>query len=308
MKRPRLNLSLTGVMVVLLACVLVPVVLSTAVGIVTLAIGKGTSEIVSGVLVISFATAATGGVIAATVLVGRKHRIARRQADFLANISHELRTPLSSVRMYTQTLQSGKLADDPVETAKCLETILRETAWLDSMIDKVLTWRASSKDAMPLNMHIDTIGSAVNSAVDRFRAMVPPDEIELVVKNESCLPVSHDVKALSSVVLNLLTNAYKYTRANKNIRVVTRDEHNTVVVQVVDNGVGLSPLDAVRVFEPFYRADSRLSGKSAGIGLGLAIARHLVRKHNGQIRVASEPGKGSTFTVRLPAVAEGTVS
>lgn len=302
MKRLRLNLSLTGVIVTLAVGVLLPVMLSTAVGIVTLAFAKDTRTIVSGVLVVSFAVAAVGGVLSATVLAGRKNRLARRQADFVANVTHELRTPLSAIRLYAQTLQSGKLVGDAEATARCVATILRETAWLDVMVDKILTWRRSARDPMDLDLQLCPVGPAVQSAADRFRALILSDEVSFSVGIDSSLSVRHDAHAVNMIVLNLLTNAYKYTGKDKRISLIVRDEEDHVVIEVVDNGIGLSALDARRAFEPFYRADRGLGSQAAGVGLGLAIARHLVQRHGGQMAVHSELGRGSTFSMNLPGI------
>jgi two-component system phosphate regulon sensor histidine kinase PhoR len=305
-RRPHLNLSLTAVVVLVAAGVLLPVMLSTAVGIVALIIARDAGGIVTGVLVISFAVAAAGSALIAVVLMGRKAQLARRQADFIANISHEFRTPLSAIRLYTQTLQSGKLAGDSVQTAKCLATVLRETEWLDAMIDRVLMWRASSKDMMPLTMDPQPVSQAVGDAVERFRAMVAPDGLEFSSSIETRRFVRHDARALSSVVLNLLINAYKYTRSEKQIRVAVRDMNDHVAIEVSDNGIGMTDADMKRIFEPFYRARGQDGGEKSGVGLGLAIARHLVNRHGGTIGVSSKMGKGSTFTIQLPAIAEAS--
>jgi two-component system phosphate regulon sensor histidine kinase PhoR len=302
MKRFELNLSLTSVIVILAAGVLLPVILSTAVGIVTVALANQTGTLVLGILVICFAAAAAGAALVAVVLAGRKNRLARRQADFLANITHELRTPLSAIRLHAQTIASGKLADRPEEVANCTATILRETEWLNLMIDEVLTWRASSKDAMRFDMKVGPVGPAVDSAATRFRNMVAPDEMTFSVDCNSSLRVRHDHKAVSTVVLNLLTNAYKYTRQDKQIGLRLHDNGESVAIEVSDNGIGLSPRDTKRVLQPFCRVDTHLSGESAGVGLGLAIVQELVRRHNGSIEIRSEETKGSTFIVHLPSV------
>ena len=95
---------------------------------------------------VSFTAAAIGGAIILYVLLGRRARLVRLQSDLLANVTHELRTPLAAIRMHAQTLQSGLLEADPARAADCLETIVRETEWLDAMIERVLSWRAAAKD------------------------------------------------------------------------------------------------------------------------------------------------------------------
>ena len=304
MKRYRLNLNFTGVIVLIAVGVLLPVMLSTAVGIVALVLAKDAGGIVTGVLVISFAVAAMGSALITVVLTGKKARLARRQADFVANVSHEFRTPLSAIRLYTQTLQSDKLAGDPQQTAQCLATILRETEWLDVMIDRILTWRSSSRDMMPLKMDTRPVSGAISDAVERFRTMVAPDEMDFSSSIDSRLCVRHDAGAVNGVVLNLLTNAYKYTGKDKRISVSVRDEDGHVMIEVLDNGIGLTSAEVKHVFQPFYRAERQDGGETNGVGLGLAIAQYLVNRHEGTIAVTSEKGKGSTFRIRLPAAAE----
>ena len=304
MRRLHLDLSLTSIIIFIAVGVLLPVLLSTAVGIVAIAIAEDAGGIVTGVLVISFTVTAAGCGLVAALLAGKKARLARRQADFVASMSHEFRTPLSAIRLYTQTLQSGKLADDPEQTARCLSTILRETEWLDVMIDRVLTWRASARDMMPLTMAVAPVSDAVNGAVERFRMMADPDEVVLACSVTTARPVCHDAQALNAVVLNLLTNAYKYTGDDKQIGIDARDEGDNVVIDVTDNGVGLSASEMKHVFEPFYRAKQEDGGLPGGIGLGLAIARHLVTRHGGMLTVRSEEGQGATFTVCLPVQQE----
>jgi signal transduction histidine kinase len=302
MKRARLNLDLTSVIVMIAAGVLLPVLLSTAVGIVALVAAENTTGIVTGVLIISFTVTAAGCGLLALVFAGRKARLARQQADFIANISHELRTPLSAIRLYAHTLHSGKLRDDPKETERCIATILRETSWLDVMIERVLTWRASSKDMMELSVETRPVSKAVRGAMDRFASLVPPGEVTLSCSIETSQCVRHDGEALSTVVLNLLTNAYKYTGSRKEISVGVEGRDGRVVIDVKDNGIGLSPTEARQIFKPFYRVERGEASRTGGIGLGLAIARKLVIRHGGSISVSSEKHKGSSFTISLPAL------
>lgn len=307
MKRFHIHLDLTAIIVLIAVGVLLPVMLATAAGIVALVIADDAGGIVTGVLVISFAVTAGGSALITVVLTGRKARLARRQADFVANVSHELRTPLSAIRLYTQTLQSERVAGNPDEAAHCLATILRETEWLEVMIDQVLTWRASSRGMPALNMQAKPVNNAVNQAVARFRSMSIPDELTLETAVNSRLSVPHNERALNAVVLNLLTNASKYTGPDKQIKVRVYDARDVVVTEVEDNGTGLTATEARHVFKPFYRAPRPDGSDAGGVGLGLAIAQHLVQAHNGTLTVSSEKGKGSIFAVRLP-VAEGDLA
>jgi len=302
MKRLQLNLSLTSVIIFIAVGVLLPVLLSTAAGIVAIVFARNAGGIVTGVLVISFTVTAAGCGIVAVVLAGKKARLARLQSDFVANVSHEFRTPLSAIKLYAQTLQSGKLGNDPEQVAHCLGVILRETEWLDVMVEKVLTWRASSRDMLPLTLEAKPITRAVDDAVQRFRSMVACEEMEFSSSVDTRLRVEHDVAALNAVVLNLLVNAYKYTGEDRRISLRVCDDGNHVTVEVEDNGVGLSAAEAERAFDAFYRVEQPDGKGAGGVGLGLAVARHIVRRHGGTISVSGEKGKGATFTIRLPAV------
>ena len=309
-KRIRHTMSLTGAIVATAVGVLLPVILSTSVGIVALALGKGTEWIFFGVLVISFAAAAIGGGVVVTVLLIRKHRIARLQADFVANVTHELRTPLTAIRLYAQTIEMGALEGNPELIQKSIQTILRETEWLETMIDRVLTWRAASRDRVAPRMKTSQIDETVQAAVDRFRRMVVGPDAFLTCRISSRAHVTHDESALHSIVLNLLVNAYKYSGKDKKIELRLFDIDDFVVLEVADNGVGIPESEQKRIYDPFYRVDSRLSGKSSGAGLGLAIVKHQIMLHKGNILVRSDTGKGTTFIVQFPVakLSKGTMS
>ena len=280
--------------------VILPVILSTSVGIVSIALGEKANNLVIGILVICFAAASIGGAVTATVLLGRKARTARLQSDFLANVSHELRTPLSAIRMYAQTLQNEKLWDDPQKVEECLSTIVRETDWLETMVDRVLTWRSAAKDRMVLELRPAPLTQAVNSALDRFSALTAPGEVELTTEISTAAPVNHDPNGIVTVLLNLLINAYKYTGEDKRITIRAFDRNHAVTLEVEDNGIGIPITDQRRIFEPFFRGDDRLRSKSSGAGLGLAISKAIVTAHQGSIRAESREGHGTRMIVRFP--------
>jgi two-component system phosphate regulon sensor histidine kinase PhoR len=206
--------------------------------------------------------------------------------------------------MYTESLMSGLLREDPLRTEESLRLILQQTEWLDAMIDRVLTWRMAARDRDVVDMQAGSIRPAVEEAVLRFARMTPPAEAGLSVKINTTLPVRHDRLAIGEIVLNLLVNAYKYTAQHKQIRLNAFDEDGRVVITVRDNGIGIPQTALKKIFDPFYRVDTGLRSKASGAGLGLAIVRHLVKLHGGEISVESEPGQGSLFTIRLPAVRE----
>ncbi|MCJ7611987.1 MAG: ATP-binding protein, partial [Candidatus Aminicenantes bacterium] len=165
-------------------------------------------------------------------------------------------------------------------------------------------WRMAARDRDVVEMETGSLRPAVEEAVLRFSRMTPPAETGLTVEIQTALPVRHDRRAIGEIVLNLLINAYKYTGQDKRIRLSAGDENGRVAITVRDNGIGMSQSALKKIFDPFYRVDTVLRSKAPGAGLGLAIVRHLVKMHGGEIFVESEPGRGSLFTIHLPAARE----
>jgi len=301
-ERIRQSLSLVKPIVTLSVGVVLPVLLSTAVGIVAIVAGESSLTLILGILMVSFTAAAIGGAVILYVLLGRRARLARLQSDLLANVTHDLRTPLAAIRVYAQTLQTGLLQSDPARAESCLRTIVRETEWLDAMIDRVISWRAASKDRGLVDLRCSSIRAVTDETVARFLRMVPPDEVRMRYSFESTRAVRHDPQALEQAFLNLLVNAAKYSVAPKRIALQVRDEGPWVVATVEDNGIGIPAGEVRRIFEPFYRVNDAAS-RTSGAGLGLAIVHHAVKAHGGKITVDTKEGVGSRFKIFLPACA-----
>ena len=301
----RSNLSLVKPIVTLSVGVLLPVLLSTATGIVAIVFGESSVTLITGILVVCFMAAAIGGAIIVYVLLGRRARTVRLQSDLLANVTHDLRTPLSAIRMHAQTLQSGLLREDPVRSRVCLENIVRETEWLEAMIDRVLSWRAAAKDQDILEMKPAPIHLATDEAAERFQRMVPQDEIVFSYVTDGSGEVRYDQPALVLAILNLLINAYKYTKAPKRISLKVQEDTKRVRIAVEDNGIGIPEKEIERIFEPFHRVGAS-SNKISGAGLGLAIVNHVISGHGGEILVESIEGMGSRFSIILPIHATET--
>ena len=297
--RIRQSLSLVKPIVTLSVGVVLPVLLSTAVGIVAIVAGESSLTLILGILTVCFTASAIGGAVILYVLLGRRARLARLQSDLLANVTHDLRTPLAGIRVYAQTLQTGLLQSDPKRAGDCLRGIVRETEWLEAMIDRVLSWRAAAKDRGLAELQSGSIRPVVEEATARFSRMVPSDEVQVRLRFQSAPEVLHDPRALEQAVLNLLVNAWKYSAAPKRIGVEVREQGPWAVITVEDNGIGIPAREVRRIFEPFYRVKGAAAGTS-GAGLGLAIVHHVVKAHGGEITVQSKEGVGSRFSISLP--------
>jgi signal transduction histidine kinase len=244
------------------------------------------------------------GVLAVvTVSIGhtmrRQMRLARLKTDLVAAVSHELRTPLASMGLLVDGLRQDATLD-PQKTREYLDLMAVENARLSRLIDNVLTFSRLDRRRLRLTFERTDAAQIVESAAEAMRSRLHPD-CELQVDIAAGLPpIDADVDALVTALLNLLDNAYKYTPQEKHITLRATAEGGDVVFAVQDNGLGIPAAEQTRIFRPFYRVDRRLTRHTTGVGLGLSIVNQIVLAHGGSIRVTSEAGTGSTFSLRLP--------
>jgi signal transduction histidine kinase len=247
-----------------------------------------------------------GGGLFALVLGGvahavrRQSRLTRMKTDMVAAVSHELRTPLASIRVLVDGLLRDAAAD-PVKTREYLSLIAVENNRLSRLIENFLTFARLERGRHPYAFDSVAVTDVVDAAVKAIRDRQYPD-CDLRVEVEPDLPpIAADADALTTALVNLLDNAYKYSPADKRIAIRAYREGNRVCVAVQDNGIGIPAGEQKRIFRRFYRVDRRLSRDTSGVGLGLTIVDDVVRAHGGVITVASRPGEGSTFTMGVPA-------
>jgi len=228
----------------------------------------------------------------------RGAKLSRLKTDFVANISHELRTPLTSVRLFAETLQSGR-ASSPEEVAECLALLSSEAERLSLLVEKLLDWSRLESGRRELHRESMAVADLFEHVGEIFRAQQLGATYQVEIEPE--LPrVLIDRDAMAQVVLNLLHNAVKYTNEEKRIVLRARRVGKRVAIEVEDNGLGVRAHDKKRIFERFYRADDLLSRRTEGTGLGLAIAKRIVEWHGGKIDLESALGAGSIFRVLLP--------
>jgi signal transduction histidine kinase len=241
--------------------------------------------------------------VIAVRLISRKLRLAGMKADLVAVVSHELKTPLSSMRLLVDTLLDDT-APDAQKTREYLELISSENSRLSLLIANFLAFSRIERNKYSFEfapVHAeDVVRAAVSAAGERFHQ--PGCELQVEVTPD--LPeIRADQGALVAALVNLLDNAYKYTLAEKHITLRAFAENGRVCLEVRDNGIGIPSQEIKKIFHKFYQADQRLSRTGEGCGLGLSIVHFLIEAHDGSVQVSSEPGKGSTFTVALEAMA-----
>ncbi|MET8233560.1 HAMP domain-containing sensor histidine kinase [Micromonospora sp. NPDC005298] len=248
-------------------------------------------------------SAARDAAAAAQASEARARRSEERMRQFVADASHELRTPLTTIRGFAELYRQGA-ARAPEETAGLLRRIEDEAARMGLLVEDLLLLARLDRER-PLSLAPVELPVLASDAVDAARAMAPDRQIDLEIEPGSGpLVVLADDARLRQVIGNLVTNALTHTPADARVSLRLRAEvGNLAVVEVADTGQGLTPEQAERVFERFYRADAartRRADGNTGTGLGLAIVAALVAAHHGSVEVAETPGGGATFRVRLP--------
>ncbi|MGN6407053.1 MAG: sensor histidine kinase [Curtobacterium sp.] len=225
-------------------------------------------------------------------------RIDEVRRDFVANISHELKTPIGAIGLLSETLVAA--ADEPQHVRKFAAQLVTESERLAALTKDIIELsRLQSVDTLE-NSEETSIDRIVQAAVDANEIVARARDIELVRAKKSKLRVMGDPSLLQIAVSNLIANAVKYSPDHTRVGVGVRSAKGFVEIAVTDQGVGIPEADLDRVFERFYRVDPARSRATGGTGLGLAIVKHVVGNHGGEVRVWSQPGKGSTFTIRLP--------
>ncbi|WP_435206244.1 sensor histidine kinase [Micromonospora sp. bgisy143] len=240
---------------------------------------------------------------AALASEARARRSEERMRQFVADASHELRTPLTTIRGFAELYRQGA-ARAPEQTAGLLRRIEDEAARMGLLVEDLLLLARLDRER-PLSLAPVELPVLASDAVQAARAMAPDRRIDLDIEPGSGpLVVFADDARLRQVIGNLVTNALTHTPPDAEIRLRLRAEPgNLAVIEVADTGPGLTPEQAERVFERFYRADAartRRADGNTGTGLGLAIVAALVTAHHGSVEVAETPGGGATFRVRLP--------
>lgn len=222
------------------------------------------------------------------------------RSSFVAQVTHELRTPLTNVRLYLETLHDEG-ETDPSVRAKCINVIGQETRRLERVVQDMLS--VSEIEAGSFKLHVDDVrtGEIFEELMNDYSAQAQDREIRLVFDLAPKLPVLQaDRDKISLALHNLVGNALKYTPVGGEVRVKAEEADGLFTVRVADNGIGIKEDEQELIFEKFYRAKDQRINSIVGSGLGLALARQVIRMHGGDITVQSQLNKGSTFTLTVP--------
>jgi two-component system sensor histidine kinase SenX3 len=226
------------------------------------------------------------------------YRLDEVRRDFVANISHELKTPIGAVGLLAEALSSA--SDDPEQVRRFAKRLTQESERLARITQEIIELsRLQAADALTKAELVD-VDHVVALAIDQNRVVADSHKVELVSGGDAGAEVYGDEALLATALHNLISNAIQYSPKGSRVGVGVSHNDGIVEIAVTDQGVGIPDEDQDRVFERFFRTDPARSRNTGGSGLGLSIVKHVVQNHGGDIRVWSQPGNGSTFTIRLP--------
>lgn len=236
--------------------------------------------------------------------VRRELHLAEMRSQFVSSVSHELKTPLTAIRMFAETLRMRRSTDEQTQ-AEYLDTIVNESERLTRLLNNVLDFSKIEQGKKTYHLAPTSLTEIVQTSARALEYPLAQQGFELRVEAENNLSaVNADGDALQQAILNLLTNAMKYSGESREIALRLHRQNGHAVIAVTDRGLGIAPEEQARIFEKFYRVPTPETKLIPGTGLGLTLVAHIVNAHGGHVEVQSAPGEGSTFSIHLPLEAE----
>jgi two-component system sensor histidine kinase SenX3 len=234
-------------------------------------------------------------------------RIEQTRRDFVANISHELKTPIGAISLLAEAVEEA--ADDSTAVRRFAGRMGVESARLNDLVAQIIELSRLQADDPLTHPEAVDVDEVLNDAVDRCRVDAEQHQVSLAIAGTGGTKVLGSARQLSVAVGNLVENAVVYSDPGARVVVAAHlqsfSDDDYVEITVSDNGIGIAPSEVDRIFERFYRVDYARSRANGGTGLGLAIVKHIAATHGGDVSVWSQPGAGSTFTIKIPAHLNG---
>ncbi len=237
--------------------------------------------------------------------VTRERKLEQVRREFVANVSHELRTPISAIKGFAESLLDG--IGDPAELKHSLSVIIRNSDRLNSIIEGLLALTRIELQAGDVQARLSgaSLRPILEQAVLAYHEPANEAGVMLAVECEEGLHAEVNKSLLEQALLNLISNAVKYSEAGSIVKVSARQNREALEVSVADQGCGIAHEHHNRIFERFYRVDKGRDRRLGGAGLGLAIVKHIAQAHGGAVSIQSEVGKGSVFTITIPLKPNG---
>lgn len=232
--------------------------------------------------------------------VTEQERLDQMRRDFVANTSHELKTPVGAVTLLAEAIESA--ADDPAQVRHFATRISAEATRLGQLTGRIMSLSRLQADDTLTDARPVSIDEVIAASIEAHVVQADSAGVELARGGDRGVWVHGDPQILIEAFGNLIANAIVYSPRGSRVGVGVKADVDVVEVAVADQGIGISEGDRERIFERFYRADEARSRRTGGTGLGLSIVKHAIQRHGGEVSLWSRPGRGSTFTIRLPRI------
>lgn len=226
--------------------------------------------------------------------------LAKLKSDFVSTVSHEFRTPLMSIRYLAELLQRGRVPDER-RKQEYYETITGESERLGRLVENILDFSKIETGLKEYKKEETSIAALAGEVASRFRRQAALKDFKLeteIAENVPRIPV--DKEAVSRALFNLLDNAVKYSGENPHVLLRVRPDADHIMIEIEDNGIGISRNDQQRIFDKFYRSEQAMEGNVKGSGIGLTLVDHIVKAHEGEVLLESDLGKGTKVTIQFP--------
>lgn len=228
-------------------------------------------------------------------------RLQESRRDFVVNVSHELKTPVGAISLLSEALQDA--AEDPEAVRRFAQRMGIESQRLSTLVQEIIELSRLQVHTGIESPERVSIKAVLNEAYDRCRIVAEERNISLIIGDVETESVFGNAELLTTAIKNLIDNAVRYSDPDTKVGIGIKTTDRIIEIAVADQGIGIDSADLGRVFERFYRVDQARSRQTGGTGLGLSIVKHVIANHGGDVTVWSQPGHGSTFTVRLPLAA-----
>jgi two-component system, OmpR family, sensor histidine kinase SenX3 len=225
-------------------------------------------------------------------------RLDKTRRDFIENISHELKTPIGAIALLSEAIQEA--GDDRAAVAKFASSLNKESSRLTFLVQDIIKLSRLQSEEVLASAEIVDLHDVMAEAIDRNEQLAASRKIRLVSEQAPQLEVFGNKEMLITAVKNLIENAISYSEPSTSVGIGCSAKESIAEITVTDSGAGISPENQQRIFERFYRADPSRSRETGGTGLGLSIVKHVAKIHRGEIKLFSQVGVGSTFTLRVP--------
>lgn len=230
-----------------------------------------------------------------------QRNISEIKSDFINNMTHEFKTPIATINIASDALKNDKIVNDSERVRYYADLIKQENKRMNTQVEMVLRMAKLERNQVDINLQEIDVNSLVRKSVSNTRFIVDNLNGTIFEEYEASRSIMEgDAFHLENTINNIIDNARKYSKENPQIYVRTYNEDDNIVIEVRDEGVGMSKAVLKKIFDQFYREETGNIHNVKGHGLGLAYVRKIVELHNGQVYAESEPGKGSTFFIKLP--------